>query len=354
MTKFGIFLPNANNGYIVSEAAPQYLPTYELQKSITLEAEKLDYDFALSMVKYRGFGGSTEFWDYYSETFTLMAALAESTEKIMLIATAGILSVHPQFAARMMAMIDDVSGGRIGLNIVTGGWKPEYTQFGAWPGDEYYTERYEHAAHYVHILKELWEQGSCSYESPLWSLDDCQAPMKPKNPIPLVNAGSSPAGRDFTARYCDFSFVFAGPDRLQQHVESLSDLAASHHRKVETLALFHIIPGKTDKHARDRVDEIVRRSDKQAIDRMVEIQMQNKASQGSAKYFREGVNNPAEDGNTIFMGFPVIYGSNDTIAQKIDEITESSGAEGFMFCFEDYIEGMRNFTDYIRPKITVN
>ena len=38
MTKFGIFLPNANNGYIVSEAAPQYLPTYELQKSITVEA----------------------------------------------------------------------------------------------------------------------------------------------------------------------------------------------------------------------------------------------------------------------------------------------------------------------------
>ena len=43
------------------------------------------------------------------------------------------------------------------------------------------------------------------------------------------------------------------------------------------------------------------------------------------------------------MGFPVIYGSNDTIAQKINEITESSGAEGFMFCFEDYVEGMRNF-----------
>ena len=94
-----------------SEAAPQYLPTYDLQKSITVEAEKLDYDFALSMVKYRGFGGSTEFWDYYSETFTLMAALAETTEKLMLIATAGILSVHPQFAARMIAMIDDVSGG---------------------------------------------------------------------------------------------------------------------------------------------------------------------------------------------------------------------------------------------------
>ncbi len=45
----------------------------------------------------------------------------------------------------------------------------------------------------------------------------------------------------------------------------------------------------------------------------VVVTEQNKASQGSAKYFREGVNNPAEDGNTIFMGFPVIYGSNDII-----------------------------------------
>ena len=34
------------------------------------------------MIKLRGFGGKTEFWDYNLETFTLMAGLAAVTSKI--------------------------------------------------------------------------------------------------------------------------------------------------------------------------------------------------------------------------------------------------------------------------------
>ena len=37
-----------------------------------MKAEKYDMDFALSMIKLRGFGGETEFWDYNLESFTLI------------------------------------------------------------------------------------------------------------------------------------------------------------------------------------------------------------------------------------------------------------------------------------------
>lgn len=71
--KIGVFVPIGNNGWLISTTAPQYMPTFELNKAIVQKAEHYHFDFALSMIKLRGFGGKTEFWDHNLESFTLMA-----------------------------------------------------------------------------------------------------------------------------------------------------------------------------------------------------------------------------------------------------------------------------------------
>ena len=80
--KLGVFLPIGNNGWLISEAAPQYKPSFALNKAIVQKAEGYGLDFALSMIKLHGFGGKTEFWDYNLESFTLMAGLAAVTSRI--------------------------------------------------------------------------------------------------------------------------------------------------------------------------------------------------------------------------------------------------------------------------------
>ena len=55
------------------------------------------------MMKYRGFGGETGFWDACMESFTLMASLAAVTDRIGLIPTTTVLALHPAYVARMMA-----------------------------------------------------------------------------------------------------------------------------------------------------------------------------------------------------------------------------------------------------------
>ncbi len=118
--KIGVFCPIGNNGWLLSENAPQYKPTFELNKQIVQRAEHYGFDFALSMIKLRGFGGKTEFWDYNLETFTLMAGLAAVTSKIQIYATAATLVMPPAIVARMAATIESISNGRFGLNVVTG------------------------------------------------------------------------------------------------------------------------------------------------------------------------------------------------------------------------------------------
>lgn len=132
--KIGVFVPIGNNGWLISTHAPQYMPTFELNKAIVQKAEHYHFDFALSMIKLRGFGGKTEFWDHNLESFTLMAGLAAVTSKIQIYATAATLTLPPAIVARMASTIDSISGGRFGVNLVTGWQKPEYDQMGMWPG----------------------------------------------------------------------------------------------------------------------------------------------------------------------------------------------------------------------------
>jgi pyrimidine oxygenase len=142
--EIGVFIPIGNNGWLLSESAPQYKPTFELNKEIVLRAEKYGFDFALSMIKLRGFGGKTEFWDHNLESFTLMAGLAAVTSKIKLFATSATLVMPPAIVARMASTIDSISHGRFGLNVITGWQRPEYSQMGMWPGDEYFARRYQY------------------------------------------------------------------------------------------------------------------------------------------------------------------------------------------------------------------
>lgn len=113
----GIFIPIGNNGWLISTTAPQYKPSFELNKQIVQKAEKYNFDFALSMIKLRGFGGPTEFWDHNLESFTLMSALAAVTSKIKLFASSAILTLPPALAARMATVSTTKAPSRMAIPL---------------------------------------------------------------------------------------------------------------------------------------------------------------------------------------------------------------------------------------------
>jgi pyrimidine oxygenase len=124
----GIFIPIGNDGWLISTTAPRYMPTFDLNKKIVQKAESYGFDFALSMIKLRGFGGVTEHWDHCLESFTLMAGIAAVTRKIKLFASTAILTLPPAVVARMAVTVDSIAPGRFGINIVTGWQAAEYVQ----------------------------------------------------------------------------------------------------------------------------------------------------------------------------------------------------------------------------------
>ncbi len=205
--EMGVFIPIGNNGWLISEAAPQYMPSFALNKAVVQKAEDYGLDFALSMIKLRGFGGKTEFWDHNLESFTLMAGLAAVTRRIKLYASTAILTLPPALVARMATTIDSIAPGRFGINIVTGWQKAEYTQMGLWPGDGYFGYRYDYATEYVSVMKDLWATGQSDFKGAHFTMDDCRMSPRPTGDVKIVAACQSAKGMAFAAEFADFNFV---------------------------------------------------------------------------------------------------------------------------------------------------
>ncbi|RQS19118.1 MULTISPECIES: LLM class flavin-dependent oxidoreductase [unclassified Burkholderia] len=349
--EFGIFLPNGSNGYILSEGSPVYTPTFEHNVAIAQEAERYGLDFLISMIKFRGFGGTTGYWDECLESFTLSAALAASTKKIRMFASSGIPSLHPAVAARMIATLDDISNGRCGLNIVTGWNRPEYEQMGLWPSENYHAGRYDYAAEYVEVVRSLWANENVNYKSDNFSLTDCSCLPKPKHDIKVVCAGQSPKGIQFTAQYGDYNFVFAPPNRLKTMTGAMQAEAAKHNRKVGTLACFTLIAADTDEEAFDLTQTIIDKADVGAIGNMINSANMDSNRGGTSDNLRDALKQTAFEGNMAYMSIPVIAGSYENVAKQIDEIAETTGIAGMLWTFPDFLAGVRDFGEKIMPRL---
>src|ERR1700694_5145805 len=82
---FGIFLPVANGGWILSSNAPPLDGSYDYNYKVAMLAEHHGYDFIMSMAKWRGYGGVTQHWRYSLESQVLMAALAAVTKRVRVV-----------------------------------------------------------------------------------------------------------------------------------------------------------------------------------------------------------------------------------------------------------------------------
>lgn len=346
--EIGVFIPIGNNGWLLSENAPQYKPSFALNKAITLSAEKHGLDFVLSMIKLRGFGGKTEFWDHNLESFTLMAGLAAVTTKIKLFATAATLVMPPAIVARMASTIDSISGGRFGLNLVTGWQRPEYSQMGLWPGDEYFAKRYDYLAEYATVLRELWETGRSDLKGEFFQMDDCRLSPRPEAEMKIICAGSSNAGMEFSAQYADYNFCFGvgvnTPTAFAPTAERLREATERSGRAVTSFALFMIIADETDEAARAKWEHYKAGADDEAI---AWLGVQGAADKKSGS--DTNVRQMADPVSAVNINMGTLVGSFETVARLLDEVATVPGTQGVLLTFDDFVEGVENFGTRIQP-----
>lgn len=347
----GVFIPIGNNGWLISRNAPQYLPSFELNKAIVQSAERHGLDFALSMIKLRGFGGATEFWDHNLESFTLMAGLAAVTSRIKLYATAATLTMPPAIVARMTSTIDSISNGRFGVNLVTGWQRPEYAQMGLWPGDAFFGTRYQYLAEYVQVLRDLWTTGRSDFKGEHFTMDDCRVSPKPQADVKVICAGQSDAGMQFSARHADYNFCFGKgvntPKAFAPAAERLIEATKVTQRHVTSYVLFMVIADTTDEAARAKWEHYKAGADEEALAWLTQQSAVDTKS-GSDTNVRQ----MADPTSAVNINMGTLVGSYETVARLLDEVAEVPGTEGVLLTFDDFLEGVEAFGTRIQPLMT--
>ncbi|HQT77778.1 MAG: pyrimidine utilization protein A [Rhodospirillales bacterium 20-64-7] len=344
----GVFIPIGNNGWLISKTAPQYKPSFDLNREIVQRAEHYGLDFALSMIKLRGFGGDTEFWDYNLESFTLMAGLAAVTTRIKLFASVAVLTIPPAIVARMAVTIDSISHGRFGINIVSGWQSAEYTQMGVWPGDQFFSERYEYSTEYVQVLQQLWQEGRSDFQGRYFKMDDCRLLPQPSQEIEIVCAGQSDRGMRFTAEYGNYAFCLGtGINTPTAHAPTnarLAEAGAKAGRDVGTYVLMMVIADETDEAA---MAKWTRYQDGADIKALTWLSDQAGADASAAEH--STARSMVVPDGAINFNMGTLVGSYATVARMLDEAASVPGTRGIMLTFDDFLVGIEQFGQHIQP-----
>ena len=347
----GVFIPIGNNGWLISETAPQYMPSFELNKTIVQKAEGYGFDFALSMIKLRGFGGKTEFWEHNLESFTLMAGLAAVPSRIKIFATAATLTMPAPIVARMASTIDSIAGpGRFGINLITGWQKAEYDQMGLWPGEQHYKDRYSMLAEYATVLRELMSKGVSNFKGKYYEMTDCRVSPKPKEMPKIICAGSSDEGLAFTAQYADYAFALGKgvntPKAFAKVNERVAAAKAKTGRDVASYILFMVIADETDEKAAAKWKLYRDGADQEAL-----AWLTNQAAPNAVAAPTTNTVQLADSESAVNLNMGTLVGSYENVARMLDEVSEVPGTAGVLLTFDEFVSGVDNFGKKIQPQM---
>ena len=339
---FGVFLPVANGGWIVSKTTPKLDGLYEQNRTAAVIADRIGLDFVMSMGKFRGFGGETDHWGTSLESVTMMAAIAEATTSVRIWATLHPMLQNPAVAAKMITTLDHISGGRAGLNIVAGAYKGEFEQMGAWDPALDHDARYTLTEEWTTIVKRLWSEPSVDFEGRFFTMRDCQSKPKPlSRPRPdLICAGISERGFRFSVQEADACFI--GGRTREEHRDAsrrAKAMAADLGRGIRTYAMCTIVHGDTDADAEARVALYQSGQDMDAILAMLES-WGVPAERLSAVAAKQGA----------FMTQTVV-GSPATCAAGVRAFVDDCELDGLMLVFPDYAEGLSMLGEEILPTL---
>lgn len=186
------------------------------------------------------------------EPLTVLAALAVSTSRIGLIATASTTYTEPFNLARQFASIDHISNGRAAWNIVTSWLATAARNYGG-AGQVSHPDRYARGEEFMTVVKALWDswaddavaddRATGQYARPerIRSIEHrgdfyqvagpLNMPRCPQGRPVLVQAGSSDTGRRFAARHAEAVFTaHMAKETAQEFYADLKRLAAEEGR----------------------------------------------------------------------------------------------------------------------------
>ncbi|TWC71082.1 LLM class flavin-dependent oxidoreductase [Herbaspirillum sp. SJZ099] len=184
------------------------------------------------------------------------AAAATSRIKLMLAHRPGF--VAPTLAARQLATLDQFSGGRLGVHIISGGSDAEQRRDGDYLDHD---QRYARTDEYLAILRRVWtEEKPFDHQGAHYRFEQAFSEVKPvqKPHIPIFFGGASDAAIPVAGRHADIYALWGESlDQVRDLTGRVRAEAARHGREIAFSVSFRPILADTEEKAWARAESIL-------------------------------------------------------------------------------------------------
>ena len=345
--KLGIFSANCSSGMAVTKVDERWQNSWENNLELVRLCDAAGLEFMLPIARWIGYGGDTDFHGGVLETVTWAAGLLAHSQRIQVFATVHTAFNHPIVTAKQLATIDQLGGGRVGLNVVAGWNKPEYDAFGI-DLPEAHSERYARAQEWFDYVQKLWrEERAFDWEGKYFQGRGVYGNPRPaQQHVPILNAAASTEGRQFAVRNADFLFtpVFDF-DQAKATVDDIKGKAQAVGRDMGVFTFCTVVCRPTQQEAEDYLDYYANQNaDWEAVDYLMKLQGLHAQS-----FTPEALANFRDRFAAGHGGFPLV-GTPDHVADELEKLS-ATGVAGTTLAFVDYAKEFPYFRDEVLPRL---
>ncbi|MHB8377256.1 MAG: LLM class flavin-dependent oxidoreductase [Dehalococcoidia bacterium] len=342
--EFGWFLPTMGDTDTIGPPTREATAEYLVQ--VAKAAEDAGFVFALVPV------GTT-----CQDAWLAAAMVAARTERLKFLVAMRPGFIAPTVAAKMSNTLDQLTRGRVLINVVTGGFPAELAADGDFTEHD---ERYARTQEFMQVVRQAWlAEKRFDHEGRFYRVEGGNVMPKPyQQPCPpFYFGGASEAAKRVGAQEADVYLLWG--ETLEMVRERLSDMRRRASEAGRTLRYgmrIHVIVRETEAEAWAAAEKMIAEVPA-GFQQMMDRVMAKSDSEGEQR--QRMMANKSEDlvlGPNLWSGIgrarlgvgTALVGSGEQVAARLQEYADA-GIETFILSGYPHLEEAQRFGTYVMP-----
>ncbi|MFI0774444.1 LLM class flavin-dependent oxidoreductase [Streptomyces sp. NPDC021212] len=302
-------------------------------------------------------GALTPTGAWCEDAWLTTAMVSQNTERLKFLVAFRPGFVSPTLAAQMASTYQRQTGGRLLLNVVTGGESHEQRAYGDFLDKQ---ARYERTGEFLEIVRGLWDGKTVDLAGEHLQVADASLARLP-DPVPEVYfGGSSPIAGEVAARYVDVYLTWGEPPaQVAEKIAWIRGLAAKEGRTIRFGIRLHVITRDTSEQAWAEARRLLDGFDPETV-RSVQEGLARSESEGQKRMLalHGGGRDGLEIHPNLWAGIGLVrggagtalVGSHEEVAERIAEY-HRIGIDEFVLSGYPHLEEAYWFGEGVLPRL---